>query len=171
MIICTIIFLIIYILTCASLTQSYEKNRPSSLSSSSAASSSCHRHVYCLKLHDDVHIKSPAVLMNIEDSIVNSNHPYGNSLSTSRSHVIGSNPFIIGRPHNKYIIPSALSLSLLLPIISIFIMPSLAIASAQDSLQLIHGYHSRTPEIASWIVLISAIVFIQNRLERFLSSF
>jgi hypothetical protein len=50
-------------------------------------------------------------------------------------------------------------------------MPSLAIASAQDSLQLLHGYHSRTPEIASWIVLISAIVFIQNRLERFLSSF
>lgn len=152
---------LIYILICASLTQSYQTKRPSS-------SASCHRHMYCLKPHDDVHIKSPVVLMV-------SNHPIDDNLSTYRPYAVGSNPFTIGppSPHNKYI-PSALSLSvsLLLPsIISIFIMPSLAIASAQDSLQLLHGYHSRIPEIVSWIVLISAIVFIQNRLERFLSSF
>jgi hypothetical protein len=129
--------------------------------------------MFCLKPHDDVHIKSPVVLLNTKDSTFISSHPVDDNLSIYRPYVVGSNLFTIGppSPHNKYI-PSALSLSLFLPIIlSLFIMPSLAIASAQDSLQLLYGYHSRTPEIASWIVLISAIVFIQNRLERFLSSF
>ena len=161
MIIYTFISLI-YILICASFTQSYQTKRPSS-------SASCHRQMYCLKPHDNVHIKSPVVLMV-------SNHPIDDkvNLSTYRPYAVGINQFAFGppSPHSNKYIPSALSLSLLLPIIlSIFIMPSSAIASAQDSLQLLHGYHSRTPEIASWIVLISAIVFIQNRLERFLSSF
>jgi len=158
-----IIFLI-YIWTYGSLIYSYQ------IKQKNVAAYHLHR----LKQEDqsnrDFHIKlsAPAlVVMNTDDIIINSMDEF---ISAYRPHIINTNLSKTEYPHNK-IITSTRSFRLFLPICSTFLIPSIAIASAQDSLQLLHGYHSRTPDIVSGIVLISILFFIQNRLERFLSSF
>jgi hypothetical protein len=66
---------------------------------------------------------------------------------------------------------AALSIMTMMSTCSIFMLPAATIASAQDSLQLLQGYHSRTPDIVTGLFLLFSIVFFLNRLERFLSSF